>query len=118
MVKRASAYVPDAGHLIQLNFDPKAGHEQAGWRPAIVLSPASYNRKTNLAILAPITNQAKGYPFEVALPAGLAISGVVLSDHLKNLDWHARQARYAGSVPSSVLSEVLDKVALLLNLKS
>ncbi|MGH9643627.1 MAG: type II toxin-antitoxin system PemK/MazF family toxin, partial [Terriglobales bacterium] len=77
MVK--SAYVPDAGHLIKLDFDPRTGHEQAGWRPAIVLSPASYNRPTGLAIVAPVTNQQKGYPFEVPLPARLKTSGVVLS---------------------------------------
>jgi mRNA interferase MazF len=117
-VVRRGSYLPDAGHLIKLNFDPKAGHEQAGWRPAIVLTPAAYNRKTGLAILAPITHQAKGYPFEVALPEGLAISGVILSDHLKNLDWRARKARYEDRAPASVLNEVLDKVALLLNLKS
>ena len=112
----AARYVPDEGDLVKLDFDPRTGHEQGGWRPAIVLSPASYNRKTNLAVVAPITNQAKGYPFEVALPPGLKITGVILADALKNLDWRARNARYIASAPPAVLRQVRDLVRLLLGL--
>lgn len=111
-------YVPDAGHLIKIDFDPQTGHEQAGWRPAIVLSPASYNRPTGLAIVAPITNQQKRYPFEVALPAGLKVSGVVLSDAVKNVDWRARNARYADAAPRPVLDAVRERLGLLLGLGS
>lgn len=109
-------YVPDAGHLVKLSFDPQTGHEQAGWRPAIVLSPASYNRKSGLAVVAPITNQGKGYPFEVPLPRGLKITGFVLADALRNIDWQARKARFEGNAPEGVLYAVRERVALLLGL--
>jgi mRNA interferase MazF len=109
-----SAYVPEPGHLIKVDFDPRTGHEQGGWRPAIVLSPLTYNRATGLAIVAPITNQQKGYPFEVALPAGLKVSGVVLSDALKNVDWRARNARFVETVPLSVLAAVKQRIGILL----
>ena len=110
------AYIPDAGHLVKLSFDPQAGHEQAGWRPAIVLSPASYNRKSALAVVAPITNQGKGYPFEVPLPKGLKITGFVLADALRNVDWQARKARFEGVAPAGVLYAVRERIALLLGL--
>jgi mRNA interferase MazF len=109
-----SSYVPDAGHLIRIDFDPQTGHEQAGWRPAIVLSPASYNRPTGLAIVAPITNQQKGYPFEVALPVGLKVTGVVLSDAIKNVDWRARNARFVEAAPPAILGAVQQRLGLLL----
>ena len=109
-----SSYVPDAGHLIRIDFDPQTGHEQAGWRPAIVLSPASYNRPTGLAIVAPITNQEKGYPFEVVLPAGLKVTGVVLSDAIKNVDWRARNARFVEAAPPAILGAVQQRLGLLL----
>jgi mRNA interferase MazF len=83
----AARYVPERGDLLWLTFDPQAGHEQAGRRPALVLSPAAYNRRAKLALVCPITSRAKGYPFEVALPAALPLSGVVLADHLKSADW-------------------------------
>lgn len=110
-------YVPDVGHLVKLDFDPQTGHEQAGWRPAIVLSPASYNRPTGLAIVAPITNQQKGYPFEVALPVGLKVTGVILSDAVKNLDWRARNARYLDAAPANVVAAVRERLGLLLGFK-
>ena len=114
MVK--APYVPETGHLIKIDFDPGAGHEQAGWRPAIVLSPASYNRPTGLAIVAPITNKRKGYPFETALPAGLKVTGVVLSDAIKNLDWRARNASFICALPPATMTEVLQKLNTLIAL--
>ena len=113
-----AAYVPETGHLIKIDFNPGAGHEQAGWRPAIVLSPASYNRPTGLATVAPITNRRKGYPFETVLPAGLKVTGVVLSDAVKNLDWRARNARYIDEAPPAVLAAVREQLGLLLGFQS
>jgi mRNA interferase MazF len=108
------SYIPNTGDLIWLSFDPQAGREQAGRRPALVLSPSAYNEKTNLALVCPISSRVKGYPFEVSLPEGLAISGVVLSDHLKSLDWKQRKAEFAARVPAEVISEVLARLAPLL----
>lgn len=107
-------YVPNAGDLIWLTFDPHAGREQRGRRPALVLSPSAYNRKSSLALVCPITSRVKGYPFEVALPEGLAFSGVILADHLKSVDWQERRAEPAGRVTPQVLAEVLDRLAPLL----
>ena len=112
----ASAYVPDRGDLVWLTFDPQAGREQAGRRPALVLSPALYNRRANLALVCPVTSHAKGYPFEVALPDGLAVSGVVLADHLKSADWVVRRAEPAGKIPAELLAEVTAKLRPLLGL--
>jgi mRNA interferase MazF len=112
----AREYVPDAGDLIWLDFTPQAGREQAGRRPAVVLSPRSYNEKTSLAVVCPVTSHAKGYPFEVPVPPGQHIRGVILSDHLKNLDWRQRQAERAGRIPVSVLAQVRDCVAALLQI--
>ena len=112
-----TAYVPDAGHVIKIDFDPQAGHEQGGWRPALVLSPATYNRPTGLAVVAPITNQKKGYPFEVPLPVGSKVTGVILSDAIKNLDWRARSARYLETVPDNILRSVQQRLALLLGIE-
>lgn len=107
-------YCPSRGDVVWMNFDPQAGHEQSGRRPALVVSPESYNRKVGLALICPITSRAKGYPFEVALPVGLDVSGVVLSDQLKNLDWRARDARFAFPAPTRVLQEVLARLGTLL----
>jgi mRNA interferase MazF len=112
----AGEYVPDAGDLIWLDFTPQAGREQAGRRPAVVLSPRSYNDKTSLAVVCLITSHAKGYPFEVAVPPGSRIGGVILSDHLKNLDWRQRQAQKAGKIPRSVLDQVRARIAALLGI--
>ncbi len=106
--------VPDRGDIVWLSFQPQAGREQAGRRPAIVLSPADYNARVGLALACPITNQAKGYPFEVRLPPGLAVSGVALSDHVKSLDWRARGAEFACAAPSEVTDEVIAKLSALL----
>ena len=110
------AYVPDKAHIIKINFDPRAGHEQAGWRPAVVLSPAAYNR-IGLAIVVPITNQVKGYPFEVPVPAGLATTGVILSDAIKSLDWKARRARFIEVIPPGALKAVQGHLRLLLGFR-
>lgn len=107
-------FVPDRGDLIWLTFDPQTGREQAGRRPALVLSPKSYNQKAGLAILCPITSQVKGYPFEVLLPAGLVVSGAILADHLKSVDWKVRQTKKAGKVPASVIANVLSRLSSLL----
>ena len=107
-------YVPDRGDVVWLTFNPQAGHEQAGRRPAVVLSPQAYNAKVGLAIFCPITSQVKGYPFEVALPAGGGVTGVILSDQVKSLDWHARQVEFAARLPEPLLVEVLRKLNTLL----
>jgi mRNA interferase MazF len=107
-------YVPDRGHLVWLSFDPRAGREQAGRRPALIVSPAAYNGRTGLALVCPITGQIKGYPFEVSLPGGLSITGAVLADHLKSVDWEARRAEPVGEAPEAILAEVMAKLAPLL----
>jgi mRNA interferase MazF len=110
------AYVPDTGDLVWLDFNPPRGREQSGRRPALVLSPAAYNEKTSLALVCPVTSRTKGYPFEVTLPPGLEVAGVVLADHVKSLDWKEHRAELAGRVPAEVLSEVLARLAALLGL--
>jgi mRNA interferase MazF len=110
------AYVPDAGDLVWLTFDPQRGREQSGRRPALVLSPATYNAKTSLALVCPVTSRTKGYPFEVPLPPGLPVTGVVLADHVKSLDWKERRAEAAGHLPDEVLLEVLARLAPVLGL--
>ena len=108
------SYVPERGDAIWINFNPQAGHEQSGRRPAIVLSPHSYNGKVGLCLLCPITNKAKGYPFEVSIPADLAVTGVVLSDQAKSLDWRVRNAEFIVQLPESITNEVLKKLKSLL----
>ena len=110
------AYVPDAGDVVWLTFDPQAGHEQRGRRPALVLSPRSYNVKARLALACPITSHVKGYPFEVALPQSGKISGVVLADHIKNLDWQAREIAFEAKAPADVVTEVRERLRVLLGL--
>jgi mRNA interferase MazF len=108
------AYIPDSGDIVWVEFNPQAGHEQAGHRPALVLSPASYNGKVGLAILCPITSQVKGYPFEVKIPDGLEVSGAILSDQVKSLDWKARKAEFACKLPSVTFNEVVQKLSTLI----
>lgn len=108
------AYIPNRGDIVWITLNPQAGHEQAGRRPALVLSPAAYNGKVGLAILCPITNQIKGYPFEVLIPAGLAVSGAILSDQVKSLDWKARQAELACTLPKRTMDEALQKLSTLI----
>ena len=109
-----AAFVPDSGDLVWLTFDPQAGREQAGRRSALVLSPKIYNERSGLALACPITNQAKGYPFEVIIPAGGRATGVILSDHLKSIDWKVRQTERLGRCSDEVLDEVRAKLAPLL----
>ena len=110
----ARRYVPTRGDVIGITLNPQAGHEQAGRRPALVLSPSSYNGKVGLAILCPVTSQMKGYPFEVTIPPGSKLDGVVLADQVKNLDWRVRKAEFICKLPRETISEVLDKLAALL----
>jgi mRNA interferase MazF len=110
------AYAPDRGDAVWVTFNPQAGHEQAGRRPALVLSPVAYNRKVGLAVLCPITNQIKGYPFEVVIPDGLKATGAILSDQVKNLDWKVREAKLICKLPPSVTQEALKKLNALLRL--
>lgn len=112
----ASSYCPRRGDIVWLNFNPQAGHEHAGHRPALVISPESYNRKVGLALFCPITTQSKGYPFEVAIPPGMAVSGVILSDQVKSLDWKARKARFGEKLPIEALQEVLAKFGAMLEM--
>ena len=114
MVGRAPSYVPSQGDVVWCSFDPQAGHEQAGRRPAVVLSPAPYNRRVGLALVCPITSRAKGYPFEIPLPPGFAVSGVVLVDQLRSVDWRARQTEYILTLPSELVSRIGDRIASLL----
>jgi mRNA interferase MazF len=112
----ARSYVPDAGDIVWLTFDPQAGHEQRGRRPALILSPRAYNTKARLAVACPITSHTKGYPFEVALPDDGKVTGVVLSDHVKSLDWSVRRVEFAKTAPADVLTDVREKLRVLLGL--
>lgn len=108
-----NSYVPRRGDVVWISLSPQAGGEQAGRRPALVLSPDAYNAKVGLALLCPITNQVKSYPFEVGLPSGLPIAGVVLSDHVRSLDWRARKAELVCRLPLHTTAEVLAKLQTL-----
>jgi mRNA interferase MazF len=110
------AYCPGRGDVVWISFQPQAGHEQTGFRPALVLSPESYNRKVGLAICCPVTSQIKGYPFEVLIPAGLKVAGVILSDQVKSLDWKARRAARLCTLPEETVRQVLKKVGTLLEI--
>jgi mRNA interferase MazF len=108
-------YFPERGDVVWLSFNPQSGYEQAGRRPALVLSPSAYNRKVGLAILCPITNQIKGYPFEVIIPEGFAVTGAILSDQVKSLDWQARNTELICTLPAETVSQVLKKLELLIS---
>lgn len=126
MVGEKDRYVPERGDAVWLNFDPQAGHhpkgtssralgaEQAGQRPALVLSPKAYNQKVGLALLCPVTSQIKGYPFEVSLPEQLDVHGVVLADQVRSLDWRRREAERIEAVPEAVVRDVIAKIQTLL----
>lgn len=108
-------YVPERGDIVWLRFDPQAGHEQKGHRPALVISPGAYNRRVGLALFCPVTSQAKGYPFEVALPPGLKAQGAILSDQIKSLDWRVRKAKRVCTVPSEVLEDTVARILALVD---
>lgn len=107
-------YSPDRGDCIWLNFNPQTGREQKGRRPALVLSPKSYNEKVGLCLVVPITSKIKNYPFEVKLEKVTEISGVALSDQVRSLDWRVREAQFIEKVSENVLQAVLDKIHLIL----
>jgi mRNA interferase MazF len=114
MVKNQRTYVPERGDIVWLQFDPQTGHEQAGRRPALIISPQLYNKKVGLALMCPVTSKAKGYPFEVELPEKLKVSGVILADQVKSLDWQARGAEFACKAPSDIVYEVIAKLQTLI----
>ena len=107
-------YIPAQGDLVWFDFDPQAGHEQGGRRPAVVLSPKAYNQLIGLALVCPVTSREKGYPFEVKLPVGLPVAGVVLADHVKSQDWRVRRAERIGQLDETTLTAVLQRAGSLL----
>lgn len=107
-------YIPDSGDIVWMVFSPQSGHEQAGHRPALVLSPKAYNRKVGLALFCPITSQVKGYPYEVLIPEGLEVKGAILSDQVKSLDWKARKAAFSCRLPADKFNEVVRKLSTLI----
>jgi len=111
--RQSDVYVPQRGDIVWLNFTPQTGHEQRGKRPALILSPKMYNEKTSLCICLPITSKIKGYPFEVLLPQGLDVEGVILSDQVKNMDYIAREAEFICTVPQDVIERVQRNVVAL-----
>ena len=111
----AAAYVPERGDIVWLTFDPQAGHEQAGHRPGLVLSPAAYNGRRGMMLCCPITSQVKGYPFEVVLANDSDVQGAVLADQIKCLDWRARKAKKKGRASPQVVRDTLNKLGTLLD---
>jgi mRNA interferase MazF len=114
MNSRDRPYCPDANDIIRINFDPHVGREQAGMRPAIVLSPRRYNSLIKLCVVCPITNQSKGYPFEVAIPRGYAVTGVILADHVKSVSWDQRGSVFICVSPPGLLREVAARIHSLI----
>ena len=110
------AYVPERGDVVWIHLDPQAGREQAGHRPALVLSSRAFNRSLNVIFCCPITRRAKRFEFDVPLPKGLAVKGVILTHHLKALDWRERGARFMARVPDEVVEDVLVMLASILNI--
>lgn len=111
---RSSRRAPDRGDIVWIDFNPQTGHEQAGRRPAVVLSPEPYNARSGLALLCPVTNPMKGYPFEVAMPQGMNVTGVVLADQVKSLDWRQRNATVVARMPQETMDEILECLDILL----
>jgi mRNA interferase MazF len=111
----AKGYVPDRGDVVRVNFSPQEGHEQGGTRPALVLSPREYNGKTGMLLGCPITNKAKGYSTEEPIPEGLEVTGVILSNHLRSLDWRARRVKYICTLPADVVGGALGRLLALLD---
>jgi mRNA interferase MazF len=113
-VVKAKRYVPERGDLVWINFSPQQGHEQAGRRPAVVISPKRYNERLKLALFCPVTSKVKGYPFEVPFPDELKVQGVVLCDQIKSLDWQARKIKFIEALPANTLEDILSKAITLL----
>ncbi|MEE8499184.1 MAG: type II toxin-antitoxin system PemK/MazF family toxin [Kiloniellales bacterium] len=113
-----AAYQPERGDFIDLDFSPQAGSEQAGRRPALVLSPLAYNVATGLVFVCPVTNQIKGGAFEVPVPTGAKVTGAVLSDHLRSVDWIARNADFHSAAPKDLVFEVLARIEAILTIES
>ena len=109
-----TTYTPDRGDIVYLDFNPTKGHEQRGYRPALIISPAAYSEKSSLALFCPITSQQKGYPFEVLLPEDLQTHGVILVDQIRSLDWRVRQIKFVETVSLEVITEVQAKIAPLI----
>ena len=109
-----AGYCPARGDIVWIDFAPKTGHEQSGKRPGIVLSPLAYNRTVGLMLCCPITSKVKGYPFEVGIPEGHQESGVVLSDHVRSLDWKARNVTFISRAPREIVEDVLAKLQTIL----
>ena len=107
-------YIPERGDVVWIMFAPSTGHEQSGKRPGVVMSSSIYNGKTGMALCCPITSHVKGYPFEVSVPIGVKISGAILADHMRNIDWKTRRAQYLCKLPDNVLEEVTEKILTLL----
>jgi mRNA interferase MazF len=116
LATKSGDYCPDAGDLVWIDLNPTLGHEQSGHRPAIVLTPRLYNVRSGLCILCPITSRARGYPFEVAIPHGHAISGIILVDQARSVSWEKRYVKMAGVVPIELLDEVRERLAALLQI--
>jgi len=111
----SNTYIPKRGDIVWLDFNPQTGHEQSGRRPALILSPLNYNKKTHLALVCPITTQIKSYPFEVLLPIDLSAKGVILCDQIKSLDWKERNVAFVCELPQFLLNEVTDKIIALIH---
>ena len=113
--RQPEAFVPDRGDMVWVQLGPTSGHEQSGRRPVLVLTPSGYNSKTGLALVCPLTSKQKGYPFEVALPDEAELTGVILADHVRSIDWRSRRAEFAATLPATVVRNVLAKLAPLLS---
>lgn len=109
-------YIPEQGDLVWLEFNPQAGHEQSGLRPALVISPTVYNSKVGLALICPITSKIKAYPFEVILPDKLKVNGAILSDQIKSLDWRARKAKFIAKAPLEIVNDVIAKIKTIITI--
>jgi len=109
------SFIPDRGDVVWINLAPQAGHEQAGVRPVLVLSPSDYNGRVGLMVCCPITTRSKGYPFEVLIKNNLKVSGVILADQVKSLDWKARRAKKKGRISEDELSETLNKLKAVID---
>lgn len=116
MATKSGEYCPDAGDLVWIDLDSTLGHEQSGHRPAVVLTPRQYNVRSGLCIVCPITSRARGYPFEILLPAGHAIAGVILVDQIRSVSWEKRYIKMAGVVAAELIGEVRERLAALLQI--